>query len=108
MNFQPLSVKILASREAISAGKEYELVCQSVGARPPASITWWLDGAHLTNATISTASNGNVTLSKLHLVPSDTDRGKFLKCLAESPVINHQPLHDQWKLDVQCKFTFLI
>ncbi|XP_053632422.2 nephrin-like [Cherax quadricarinatus] len=101
MNLKPLSVKILASREAISAGKVYEVVCQSAGARPPASLTWWLDGVHLTNATISTASNGNVTLSKLLLVPYDADGGKFLKCLAESPAINHQPLHDLWKLDVQ-------
>ncbi|XP_069952321.1 nephrin-like [Cherax quadricarinatus] len=101
MNLKPLSVKLLASREAISAGKEYEIVCQSVGARPPASITWWLDGTQLTNTTISTASNGNVTLSKVLLVPRHTDGGKLLKCVAVSPVIEHQPLHDQWKLDVQ-------
>nr|XP_053628519.1 nephrin-like [Cherax quadricarinatus] len=101
MNFKPLSVTILASREAVSAGKEYELACQSVGARPPASLTWWLDGVQLANTSISTASNGNVTLSKLLLVPSDADGGKFLKCLAESPVIDHQPLYDLWKLDVQ-------
>ncbi|XP_053628522.1 nephrin-like isoform X2 [Cherax quadricarinatus] len=101
MNFKPLSVIILASREAISAGREYELVCQSVGARPPASLTWWLDGVQLTNATVSTASNGNITLSKLLLVPSYSDGGKFLKCLAESPVIDHLPVQDLWKLDVQ-------
>ncbi|KAK8730855.1 hypothetical protein OTU49_007652, partial [Cherax quadricarinatus] len=101
MNFKPLTLKILSTREAISAGKEYELVCQCVGARPPPSITWWLDGVQLANATISTSSNGNVTLSKLLLVPKHSDGGKFLKCMGESPVIDHRPLQDQWKLDVQ-------
>ncbi|XP_071512238.1 cell adhesion molecule 2-like [Panulirus ornatus] len=100
MNFKPLAVKVLGSREPLSAGREYELVCQSVGARPPASLTWWLDGLQLTNATTSTTSSGNVTLSTLTLMPTDADGGKFLKCLAESPVIDHQPLEDRWQLEV--------
>ena len=53
---KPLSVKILGSREPLSAGKEYELVCQSIGARPPATITWWLGGEQLTNATSTVSS----------------------------------------------------
>ncbi|XP_064119499.1 synaptogenesis protein syg-2-like [Macrobrachium nipponense] len=100
MNFKPLSVKILGSLEPLSSGKEYELVCQSVGARPSASLTWWLDGVQLNNATTSTASSGNVTLSTLTFVPNENDGGKYLKCQAESPVIHHTPLEDQWLLEV--------
>ncbi|XP_066966605.1 neural cell adhesion molecule 2-like [Macrobrachium rosenbergii] len=100
MNFKPLSVKILGSLEPLSSGKEYELVCQSVGARPAASLTWWLDGVQLNNATTSTASSGNVTLSTLTFVPNENDGGKYLKCQAESPVIHHTPLEDQWLLEV--------
>ncbi|XP_045127672.1 synaptogenesis protein syg-2-like isoform X2 [Portunus trituberculatus] len=100
MNFKPLSVNILGSREPLSAGKKYELVCQSVGARPSASLTWWLDGVQLTNASTSTASSGNITLSTLTFVPKDSDGGKYLKCLSESPVIQHTPLEDKWRLEV--------
>ncbi|XP_037786540.1 nephrin-like [Penaeus monodon] len=100
MNFKPLTAKILGSREPLSSGREYELVCHSVGARPSASITWWLDGDQLTNATTSTASSGNVTLSTLTFIPTDADGGKFLKCKAESPVIHHTHLEDQWRLEV--------
>ncbi|XP_068241139.1 cell adhesion molecule 2-like [Palaemon carinicauda] len=97
---KPLSVKILGSREPLSSGKDYELVCQSVGARPAASLTWWLDGIQLNNATASTDSSVNLTLSTLTFVPNENDGGKYLKCQAESPTIHHTPLEDQWLLEV--------
>lgn len=37
----PLDVKILGSNQPLSAGRRYDLLCQSSGSRPPASITWW-------------------------------------------------------------------
>lgn len=37
----PLDVKILGANMPLSAGKVHDLLCQSSGSRPPASITWW-------------------------------------------------------------------
>ncbi|CAL4175018.1 unnamed protein product, partial [Meganyctiphanes norvegica] len=100
MNFAPLNVQILGSREPLSGGRDYELVCQSAGARPPATLTWWMDGLQQHNTTTTTTNSGNVTLSTLRLVPLDIDGDKFLKCRAESPVMRHKPLEDSWRLQV--------
>ena len=40
----PTNVEILNQREPLSAGKRYEVKCQSIGARPPPTVTWWLGG----------------------------------------------------------------
>ncbi|XP_042207122.1 nephrin-like [Homarus americanus] len=42
MKFPPLWVRLLSSRDPLSAGRTYEVVCQSAGARPPAVIEWHL------------------------------------------------------------------
>ncbi|KAJ9581209.1 hypothetical protein L9F63_023614, partial [Diploptera punctata] len=47
MNFMPLDVRILGASQPLSAGRRYDLLCQSSGSRPPASITWTLDGQRL-------------------------------------------------------------
>ncbi|PSN53374.1 hypothetical protein C0J52_03821 [Blattella germanica] len=43
----PLDVRILGASQPLSAGRRYDLLCQSSGSRPPASITWTLDGQRL-------------------------------------------------------------
>lgn len=43
----PLEVTILGKSSRITAGKKYDLMCQSIGSRPPAHITWWLDERRL-------------------------------------------------------------
>ena len=40
----PTSVTILNKKDPVSAGKEVDVRCQTVGARPPPTITWWLAG----------------------------------------------------------------
>ena len=37
----PLDVQLLGRKEPVSAGRSYEFRCESVGARPPPTITWW-------------------------------------------------------------------
>ena len=51
----PLDVRILGASQPLSAGRRYDLLCQSSGSRPPASITWKLDGQRLerTKETVS-------------------------------------------------------
>ena len=41
------------------------------------------------------------------MVPRDIDGGQNLKCRARSPVIEHHPLEDKWKLEIYCKFLVL-
>ncbi|XP_047737504.1 uncharacterized protein LOC108666189 [Hyalella azteca] len=100
MNLRPLTVQILGAAEPVSAGRPYELVCHSAGARPPATLTWWLGGQLLTNATTTTASSGNVTVSSLIYEPKIADSGQQLRCRAESPVIPHPPLDDHFDIIV--------
>ena len=40
----PTKVTILNGREPISAGKRYEVNCQTIGARPQPTVTWWMAG----------------------------------------------------------------
>lgn len=55
----PLDVHmLLAERALLSARTRYDLVCQSSGSRPPATITWWKDG-HRLSGTKETVSRTN-------------------------------------------------
>ncbi|KAG7164470.1 Nephrin-like 1 [Homarus americanus] len=96
MNFPPLWVRLLSSRDPLSAGRTYEVVCQAAGARPPAVIGWHLGNTRLTTHT----DKGNVTKSELLLTPEVGDGRKVLSCLAESPALTLHPLVDEWLLDV--------
>ena len=40
----PTTVTILNKKDPVSAGKFVDVRCQTVGARPPPTITWWLAG----------------------------------------------------------------
>ncbi|KAJ9599759.1 hypothetical protein L9F63_026392, partial [Diploptera punctata] len=41
---RPLDVRLLGENQPLSASSEYEVACQSSGARPPANISWWKAG----------------------------------------------------------------
>ncbi|KAG7156219.1 Cell adhesion molecule 1-like [Homarus americanus] len=70
MNFPPLLVRILGDQGPLSAGRPYDLLCQAVGARPPAVITWSLDDSSLTTHTDQSSQEGNVTTSELRWTPN--------------------------------------
>lgn len=44
---RPLLVEILEREQPLSVGRETEVACRAIGARPPAVITWWLDDRQL-------------------------------------------------------------
>lgn len=46
----------MGQNQVLSAGKEYELACQSTGSYPAATITWWRGGSRLEVPTIVTVS----------------------------------------------------
>lgn len=52
VSVRPLSVSILSSEHApLSADRKYEINCMTVGSRPPANLSWYMEGKLLTNYT---------------------------------------------------------
>lgn len=47
----PLNIRLLGAHQPLSAGRRYDLLCQSAGSRPAATITWWRDGQRLDKTT---------------------------------------------------------
>ncbi|XP_047994398.1 kin of IRRE-like protein 3 [Leguminivora glycinivorella] len=102
MNFPPLTVHILGSNQPLSASRRYDLLCQSSGSRPPASITWWKNGHRINNAKETLSTDGNTTTSTVSLLPSKADAGARLACRASNPAMPQiSPLEDGWTLDIQ-------
>ncbi|CAB3364967.1 Hypothetical predicted protein [Cloeon dipterum] len=100
MNFRPLNVLILGANQPLSAGRRYDLLCQSSGSRPPATITWWRNGQRLTKSKETTSNDGNTTTSTLSFTPSKEDEGHYLSCRAENPHLSADALEDGWKLEI--------
>lgn len=49
----PLNIRLLGAHQhqPLSAGRRYDLLCQSAGSRPPAVITWFRDSERLDRTT---------------------------------------------------------
>ncbi|XP_068082092.1 nephrin [Anabrus simplex] len=100
MHFKPLSAAILSSNQPLSADRKYEIECQSVGSRPPAKITWWIDNKGLDNYVEKISPDGNITLSTLTFTPTAADNEKVLTCRAENTRVRAGVEEDTWKLSV--------
>ncbi|XP_058120917.1 uncharacterized protein LOC131290367 [Anopheles ziemanni] len=85
MYLKPLAVKILNSTESLAAHKEYQIVCQSTGARPNAVIQWTKGKKTLKR--IKEHSVRNTTVSVLTFVPTVEDDGRLLGCRAQNPKV---------------------
>nr|XP_034833774.1 kin of IRRE-like protein 1 isoform X2 [Maniola hyperantus] len=102
MNFPPLNVHILGSNQPLSASRRYDLLCQSSGSRPPASITWWKNGQRINNAKETLSTDGNTTTSTVSIQLTKNDAGAKLACRASNPQMPSEPaLEDDWILDIQ-------
>ena len=40
----PSVVKLMLRSKSLSAGKSHEIRCEAIGAKPQASISWWVGG----------------------------------------------------------------
>lgn len=49
--------------QPLTAGRKYELPCRAYGSRPPAKLTWWMDGRRL-DTTRETVSQFRITIPK--------------------------------------------
>ncbi|CAK9807333.1 Protein turtle homolog A [Anthophora plagiata] len=101
MHLMPLSVTILSNEHSpLSADRKYEISCITVGSRPSAKLSWFMDGKRLTNYTEKVFQGGNMTSSTITLKPTLLDHEKVITCRAENPKVQRATIEDTWKLNV--------
>ncbi|XP_015913628.1 CD166 antigen homolog isoform X2 [Parasteatoda tepidariorum] len=101
MNLKPTDVRITSMYRPISVERFTEIVCVASGARPPAQISWWLDGEKLTSRiTESTVRDENLTVSSLLFGPTKHDNQRNLSCRGDNPQVPDSVLEDTWILDI--------
>nr|XP_053651478.1 B-cell receptor CD22-like [Cherax quadricarinatus] len=86
MNYGPESVEVRGLDGPVSAGRPHQVVCEARGSRPPATLTWWLNGRMKKGVSQMTSRDVNVpwTSSTLELVIGPEDEGSKLTCRAEN------------------------
>jgi hypothetical protein len=100
---KPLSIKILNATMSMIADRKYELMCESVGSRPEASI-YWLKGRKPLKKSREVVTS-NSTVSTLIYTPTTEDDGKTITCRAENPKVTGLNLETTWTMSVYCKFA---
>lgn len=101
---KPVEVKLINPPTIMLTGTQYELICQSIGSRPPAKINWYKEGLQLTGSGESISNDGSITTAYLTLVPSVEDDGKRLTCSAVNQQFHDYIIEDILLLKVQCKY----
>ncbi|XP_042228361.1 nephrin-like isoform X2 [Homarus americanus] len=84
MNFGPESVEVRGLEGPVSAGRPQQVVCEARGSRPPATLTWWLDGSMKKSVSHMTSLDGLVSTSTLELLIGPEEEGSKLTCRAEN------------------------
>lgn len=97
---RPLTVEILSREQPLSVGRKTELWCRSTGARPPATVSWWLDGHRLESITKQSSQDTNETQSLLQWIPLKEHNEKMLICRAEHPSFNRSTIESKLKLNI--------
>ncbi|KAK4322891.1 hypothetical protein Pmani_006365, partial [Petrolisthes manimaculis] len=101
MSFPPSDVMIRGGMERpYSEGEQYELVCESTGSRPTATITWWKNGMLMTDTRSQVSQEGKVSRSTLFFTPTLADHDTYISCRAQNPLLPKAVLEDATKLIV--------
>ncbi|KAK8394371.1 hypothetical protein O3P69_006517 [Scylla paramamosain] len=107
MNLEPLSVRLLAPDEPLSYGREYEVVCDVRGSRPPPTITWWkgtsrVQGARETGQLLQHNITAGIIVSNQSLVLQKVSRkhGGRYSCSASN--IEGDGVSEAVNLDIKC------
>ncbi|XP_047096833.1 hemicentin-1-like [Schistocerca piceifrons] len=98
---EPLTVRLLDENRPLSAGRQYELRCETAGSRPAATVTWWKDGEQLPHDRELTNADGNVTTSVAQVTPALEDAGRQLCCHAANARVQGGAVSDCWTLHVR-------
>ncbi|KAL4707861.1 hypothetical protein ACJJTC_015385 [Scirpophaga incertulas] len=98
---RPLTVEILSREQPLSVGRKTELWCRSTGARPPATVTWWLGGKLMKSMTKNRElEDGNETQSLLQWTPLKEHNGLVLTCRAEHLRFNRSTIESRLPLNI--------
>ncbi|XP_050712530.1 hemicentin-1-like [Eriocheir sinensis] len=101
MTFPPLEVKILGNLTGLPEGGLHTLLCEATGSRPPADLTWWLDGDFVESSTTQVLQEGNMSRSTFTFSPGRAQDGARITCRAENPVLKAaQAMEDTRSLGV--------
>ena len=126
---RPLKVRIIGPNHPINSGDKVTLVCESEGARPNATISWWtrnenyednnieksdyfgrksIQGMNKLDSWISSTLISSDFSSKLNLYVNETYNNKQIICRADHPILPDSAIEDVFTLNVQCKCFLLI
>ncbi|XP_054723763.1 LOW QUALITY PROTEIN: B-cell receptor CD22-like [Uloborus diversus] len=97
---KPLDIHLTPQPANLGAGRKAEIRCHSSGSRPPARMSWFLEGEPLSNHTDLLSVDGNRTTSVLSFWPSRADHRKNLRCRAENFLLSGSALEDGWELNI--------
>ncbi|KAG7154098.1 Neural cell adhesion molecule 1-like 4 [Homarus americanus] len=100
MSFPPLDVRILGTNIPMSEGKRYSFKCEASGSRPPATLSWWMDGVMMPASPDQVVLESNVSKTTLNLTPTRQNDGAIVSCRAENPAIPGAAMEDIIKLSV--------
>ncbi|XP_069165372.1 neural cell adhesion molecule 2 [Procambarus clarkii] len=100
MSFPPLEVSIVGTNPPMAEGQPYSLVCEAGGSRPPATLSWWMDGLLVDTDHDQVVKEGNVSRTTLHLTPTRNNDGAIVSCRAENPEMPGAAMEDIVKLSV--------
>ncbi|CAK1544724.1 unnamed protein product [Leptosia nina] len=101
MYLRPLTVEIVSREQPLSVGRKAELWCKSTGARPPATITWWLGSKPLNSVTKQRdLDDRNETHSLLQWTPLKEQNGQVLTCRAEHEKFNKSTIESKLPLNI--------
>ncbi|XP_050679951.1 nephrin-like isoform X2 [Leptidea sinapis] len=98
---RPLTVEILSREQPLSVGRKAELWCKTTGARPPATITWWIGDTRLDSVTkLMDVDDRNETQSLLQWTPQKAHNGQELTCRAEHDKFNRSTIESKLTLNI--------
>ncbi|KAK7572115.1 hypothetical protein V9T40_014587 [Parthenolecanium corni] len=97
---RPLAVKLRWKPTALIAGEEYVISCESVGSRPKAELTWWMDDKLYEGGKIEDSGNETVSVSSIKFFPTPEDDGHVLKCKGVNPELMDFVLNDTLQFNV--------
>ncbi|KAF2352696.1 CD80-like immunoglobulin C2-set [Trinorchestia longiramus] len=107
LTLPPLAVTLHGISTPLSEGVSTSVVCESVGSRPPATLTWWWNDAPLHRTSnlapeVKTQNfdDGNVTRSTLVIAPQLSDEGASVTCGARNSHLNHSLMQDTGTITV--------
>ncbi|XP_064114069.1 roundabout homolog 3-like isoform X1 [Macrobrachium nipponense] len=97
----PLEVKVEGLEKPMRAGIESMLLCRTTGSRPPATLSWKLEGSSaLTPLPAQSSLDQNTTLRRGRLLPTTDDHGRTLTCAATNPKVPEYKLAVSHTLEV--------